>query len=167
VFGYEEALGFSVDGFVRDKDGIAAALVLADVVARLHAEGRTAWDRLDELAGRFGHHLTDGWSWRFDGAGAATRLAAAMARLRSAPPSTVAGRSVTAVVDLATGVAGMPSADVVVIHLDDRSRLSFRPSGTEPKLKAYAEVVAPSAAEGEARLEALRQASAGMIGIGP
>jgi phosphomannomutase len=167
VFGYEEALGFSVDGFVRDKDGIAAALVLADVVARLHAEGRTAWDRLDELAGRFGHHLTDGWSWRFDGAGAATRLAAAMARLRSAPPSTVAGRSVTAVVDLATGFAGMPPADVVVIHLDDRSRLSFRPSGTEPKLKAYAEVVAPSAAEGEARLEALRQASAGMIGIGP
>jgi phosphomannomutase len=165
VFGYEEALGFSVDGYVRDKDGIAAALVLADVVARLRAEGRTVWDRLGELAARYGHHLTGGWSWRFEGPGATARPAEAMGRLRAAPPSTVAGRAVTAVVDLASGVAGMPIADVVVVHLDDRSRLSFRPSGTEPKLKAYAEVVAPSEAEGEARLEALRRAATELIGL--
>lgn len=165
VFGYEEALGFSVDGFVRDKDGIAAALVLADLAARLRAEGRTVWDRLDDLAARFGHHLTAGWSWRFDGPGAGLGPGDAMARLREAPPSTVAGRAVTAVVDLASGGTGLPTADVLVLHLDDGSRLSFRPSGTEPKLKAYAEVVAASPAEGEARLGALRRAAAGLVGL--
>jgi phosphomannomutase len=165
VFGYEEALGFSVDGFVRDKDGIAAALVLAEVAARLRAEGRTVWHRLDDLAARFGHHLTAGWSWRFDGPGAGARPAVAMARLREVPPSTVAGRAVTALVDLASGGDGFPSADVVVLHLDDGSQLSFRPSGTEPKLKAYAEVVAASHTEGEARLGVLRQAAAELVGL--
>ncbi len=165
VFGYEEALGFSVDGFVRDKDGIAAALVLADVAARLRAEGRSVWDRLGDLADRFGHHLTAGWSWRLEGPGAEERMAETMARLRAAPPATLGAHRVTSVVDLAGGVSGLPPADVVVLHLADRSRVAFRPSGTEPKLKAYAEVVASSAEEGEARLAALRAGADELMGL--
>jgi phosphomannomutase len=134
VFGYEEALGYAVaPDLVRDKDGISAALLVADLAASLKAEGRTLLDRLDELAAEFGVYATDQLSVR---AGDPAVFAAAMTRLREDPPTSLLGRALSTVEDL------RPDSDVLVLRADG-CRLVVRPSGTEPKLKAYLEVVVP------------------------
>ncbi|MGE3662031.1 MAG: phospho-sugar mutase [Pseudonocardia sp.] len=127
VFGYEEALGYCVDpDVVRDKDGIAAAMLACDLAAGLRAAGATLPDRLDELARVHGVHLTEGFSvWLDPPARDAT-----VARLAAAPPD---GWSVQ-----------RPAPDIVVLRRPGE-RLVVRPSGTEPKLKAYLEVVEPPA----------------------
>ncbi|MEU8296633.1 phospho-sugar mutase [Micromonospora sp. NPDC048909] len=139
VFGYEEALGYCVaPDHVRDKDGITAALTVAELAAGLKAQGRTLTDRLDELAAEFGVHHTDQLSVRVDDL---REIADAMARIRAATPTTLLGHPVTATEDL------LPESDVVILRTD-AARVVIRPSGTEPKLKAYLEVVEP-VAEGE------------------
>jgi phosphomannomutase len=136
VYGYEEALGYSVAPTVaRDKDGISAALAVALLAAELKAEGRTLLDRLDELAQEHGLFVTGQLSVRVEDL---TLITAAMARLRSAPPSTLLGREVT-YADLALAD---PPIDAVRL-LGDGVRVIVRPSGTEPKLKAYLETVVP------------------------
>ncbi|MDG4802972.1 phospho-sugar mutase [Micromonospora sp. WMMD980] len=134
VFGYEEALGYCVaPEHVRDKDGITAALTVAELAAGLKAEGRTLTDRLDELAAEFGVHHTDQLSVRVADLRVITD---SMARIRAATPTTLLGHPVTEASDL------LPDADVVILRTD-AVRVVIRPSGTEPKLKAYLEVVEP------------------------
>ncbi|PWU60954.1 phosphomannomutase, partial [Micromonospora globispora] len=134
VFGYEEALGYCVaPEHVRDKDGITAALTVAELAAGLKAQGRTLTDRLDELAAEFGVHHTDQLSVRVEDL---RLIAGMMTRLRAAVPSTLLGHPVTGATDL------LPEADVVILRTD-AARVVIRPSGTEPKLKAYLEVVEP------------------------
>jgi phosphomannomutase len=153
VFAYEEALGLCVNpGFVRDKDGIAAATLAAGLTARLRADGRSPLDVLDELAVRHGVHLTDQVSLRVTDLSVRGRL---MAKLREAPPAEAGGVAVT-LEDL------LPDADVLRLT-GEGVRVVVRPSGTEPKLKAYLQVVEPvtgSLAEARAaagaRLTALR-----------
>ena len=131
VYGYEEALGYCVaPEHVRDKDGITAALLVAELAAGLKAELRTLGDRLDDLAREFGVYATDQISVRVDDLSAIDDM---MAQLRAKPPTSAAGR---------TGhrLGGpAPDADVVTIRTDP-ARVVVRPSGTEPKLKAYLEV---------------------------
>ncbi|MET8836400.1 phospho-sugar mutase [Micromonospora sp. NPDC004540] len=134
VFGYEEALGYCVaPEHVRDKDGITAALTVAELAAGLKAEGRTLSDRLDELAAEFGVHHTDQLSVRVEDLRV---IADAMSRIRAATPTVLLGHPVTEASDL------LPGADVVILRTD-AARVVIRPSGTEPKLKAYLEVVEP------------------------
>ncbi|MCX5069203.1 phospho-sugar mutase [Micromonospora lupini] len=134
VFGYEEALGYCVaPEHVRDKDGITAALTVAELAAGLKAQGRTVTDRLDELAAEFGVHHTDQLSVRVDDL---REIADAMARIRAATPTTLLGQPVDSARDL------LPEADVVILRTAT-ARVVIRPSGTEPKLKAYLEVVEP------------------------
>ncbi|WP_306204764.1 phospho-sugar mutase [Actinoplanes sp. RD1] len=133
AFGYEEALGYCVaPGLVRDKDGITAALVVADLAASLKAEGKSLLDRLNELDTEFGVHRTDQVSIRVEDL---SDIAAMMAHLRANPPKELSGEPVTAVEDR--------EADNVVTLRTDRIRVVVRPSGTEPKLKAYLEVIVP------------------------
>jgi phosphomannomutase len=143
VFGFEEALGYSVDEVVRDKDGISAALRFAELAAAAKDEGATVWDRLEGLARRFGEHATRTWSMRAEGADGLARIAAAMADLRADPPSHLGPTPVVAVTDLLRGAGPHPPTDALVIALADGSRVCVRPSGTEPKLKVYVEVVEP------------------------
>ncbi|WP_018786093.1 phospho-sugar mutase [Micromonospora sp. CNB394] len=134
VYGYEEALGYCVaPAHVRDKDGITAALTVAELAAGLKAEGRTLLDRLDELAAEFGVHHTEQLSVRVEDLRV---IADAMARIRAATPAALLGQPVTEASDL------LPDADVVILRTD-AARVVIRPSGTEPKLKAYLEVVEP------------------------
>jgi phosphomannomutase len=144
VFGYEEALGFSVDAFVRDKDGISAALAFAGLLAALRAEDRTVWDQLEVLSRRHGHHATQSWSVRFDGPEALDRMVKLAGRWRDVAPVAVAGRCVSRVTDMAAGGL-LPPTDALVVDLADGGRIVVRPSGTEPKVKFYAEVVVPVA----------------------
>jgi phosphomannomutase len=136
VYGYEEALGYCVaPQHVRDKDGITAALLVAELAAGLKAELRTLADRLDELALEFGVHATDQISLRFPELDA---IAETMAKLRAKPPTAMLDEPVTSLDDLA------PDADVLILRTTG-ARVVVRPSGTEPKLKAYLEVVEPVA----------------------
>lgn len=139
VFGYEEALGYCVaPQAVRDKDGISASIVFAGMVSELAAEGRTVEDELDRIRARDGVHLTAPVTFRMEDT---ALIAAAMDRVRSAPPSALAGAAVTRVVDMAAGFDGLPPTDGVALFTADGGRVIIRPSGTEPKLKCYLEVV--------------------------
>ena len=147
VLGYEEALGYAVGDAVRDKDGIGAALLMAELVASLRSEGRDLSDLLDDLHRRHGVHATGQRSIRFESAtGSEQPIKRAMAALRDAPPTELAGAAVTAVHDLAAGDSDLPPADVMALELSGLgARVIVRPSGTEPKMKIYAEaVVAPA-----------------------
>jgi phosphomannomutase len=134
AYGYEEALGYCVaPTLVRDKDGITAAVTVADLAATLKSEGRSLADRLDELDAEFGVHRTGQVSLRVEDLSLITTT---MARIRQNPPTSLLGDPVTAVEDR------LPEADVLTLRTA-RARVVIRPSGTEPKLKAYLEVVEP------------------------
>jgi len=154
VFGYEEALGYAVGDIVRDKDGIGAALALLGLAARARSRGWSLLDAYDALESAHGVHLT----------GQVTVATAApvdvMARLRAGPPAELGGSPVTTITDLTGGTPELPSADVLGYHLPG-ARVVVRPSGTEPKIKAYLEVVEPVA--GRSLAEA-RQAAAARYG---
>jgi phosphomannomutase len=143
VFGYEEALGYSVGDdrgvLVDDKDGIGAALAVAALAAEARRAGRTLLDLLDDQARRYGLHATSQLSVRVDDL---SLIAGAMARLRADPPAELGGRAVEAFDDLSGGVDGLPPTDGLRFRLGG-ARVVIRPSGTEPKLKCYLEVVRP------------------------
>ena len=141
AFGYEEALGYCVaPGLVRDKDGVSALLLVVELAARLRSEGRTLTDRLDDLAREHGLFATDQLSVRVTDP---NEIAAAMDRLRAAPPTMLGGLGVVQVDDLAEGGADLPPTDGLRFRMAERSRVVVRPSGTEPKVKCYLEVVVP------------------------
>jgi phosphomannomutase len=140
-FGYEEALGYCVDPpAVRDKDGISAAVLILELAASLRAAGRTLVDALDDIAREYGLHATDQLSVRVDDL---DQIGAVMERLRSAAPTELGGRAVEQVEDLSAGVGGLPPTDGLRYRLADSARVIVRPSGTEPKIKCYLEVVVP------------------------
>ena len=139
-FGYEEALGYCCDpAAVKDKDGITASLLMLEMVAALKAEGRGVQDVLDDLARTFGLYATSQLSFRVSDI---SLIADAMARLRADPPTALGGRDVVAMDDLEKGVDGLPPTDGLRFTLHD-ARVIIRPSGTEPKLKCYLQVVVP------------------------
>lgn len=157
VYAYEEAVGHCVDpDVVRDKDGISAAVLVADLVADLAGGGRTLLDALDDLAVDFGVHATGQVSRRFADLGEISRT---MDRLRADPPSEVAGIEVDAT-DLAA-VRGPLRTDAVVFT-GPGLHVTVRPSGTEPKLKCYFEVVEP--VTGRAALPTARAATRARLG---
>jgi phosphomannomutase len=172
AYGYEEALGYCVDpAHVRDKDGVSAALLVAELAARVKAEGRTLSDELDDLARRFGVHATGQLSVRVADL---SDIARAMERLRDAPPAQLGGRAVESVEDLSEGGHGLPPTDGLRYRLEGDARVIVRPSGTEPKLKGYLEVVVPVVSSVAAarevaaeRLEALRVDLAAAAGVAP
>jgi phosphomannomutase len=134
AFGYEEALGYcAAPDMVRDKDGITAALLIAELAAGLKAELCALTDRLDELAREFGVYLTDPLTVRVDDL---SEIAAATAHIRAHPPAALLDEPVVSIEDM------LPQADVLILRTQS-ARVVVRPSGTEPKLKAYLEVVEP------------------------
>jgi phosphomannomutase len=145
-YGYEEALGYCVDpGSVRDKDGVSACLLMAEMAAVLKAQGDTLLDVLDDLAAAHGVHATDSFSVRVD---QLVQISTLMARLRDDPPTEVAGVAVTRVDDLSVGSEMLPPTDGLRWYLADDSRVIVRPSGTEPKVKVYLEVIEPVSGRG-------------------
>ena len=161
VFGYEEALGYCVDpAAVRDKDGISAAVTFAALASRLKSEGSSIEAELDRIRNRDGYFATAPLSFRLDDV---SLIAAAMAKLRENPPATLAGSPVAEVHDLSAGYDGLPPTDGILLLSESNSRVIVRPSGTEPKLKCYLEVVAdPSELQAAADADARAAASAGV-----
>ncbi|GKV72544.1 phospho-sugar mutase [Arthrobacter sp. KFRI-F3372] len=158
VYGYEEALGYCVaPDLVRDKDGISAALLIAELAAAAKADGKTVFDTLDELYLQHGLHASDQLSIRVADLGL---LDAMMNRLRVSPPETFGSSAVEVYTDLAEGSDELPPTDGLLYVTRDLTRVIIRPSGTEPKLKCYLEVIqhVGSAAELPAARQAVRAA---------
>lgn len=144
VYGYEEALGYTIGSVVRDKDGMSAALVLADLTETLRRRGATLWDRLAELWAEVGVWASAQESVTRTGPEGMAELKAAVARLAADPPREVDGIEVTGITDYRTGAEQRPfwlgAQDLVEISFGDLGRALVRPSGTEPKLKVYADL---------------------------
>ena len=145
-YGYEEALGYCVDPEgVRDKDGITAALLITELASVLKEQNRTLLDLLDDLAVEHGLHATDQLSVRVQDL---SLIADAMRRLREQPPTQLAGLPITNAEDLTQGTEKLPPTDGLRYTLEG-ARVIVRPSGTEPKLKCYLEVVVPVATQAD------------------
>jgi phosphomannomutase len=155
LYGYEEALGYCVaPDLVRDKDGISAAVLIAEMAAAAKAAGKTIFDTLDELYLQHGLHASDQLSIRVADLGL---LDAMMNRLRVSPPESFGSSAVEAFADLAEGSEHLPPTDGLLYLTRDQTRVIIRPSGTEPKLKCYLEVLRP--VESAAELPEARQAA--------
>jgi len=145
TFGYEEALGYAVDSTaVNDKDGISAALLLAQIATDLKSQGKTILTFLDEIWRRHGFHGTEQISVRVTNM---AKVAALLANIRSNPPREFAGRRVKSIDDLNQPVDGLPPTDGLRLWLDEDIRIIIRPSGTEAKVKCYVEVISHAGAD--------------------
>ena len=155
AFGYEEAIGYAVDsGTVNDKDGISAAIFIAQIAMDLKRDGLSISDLLNEVWARHGFHGTEQISIRVTDMSAITRL---LAGLRKNPPSEIAGRAVESIDDLAAPTNGLPPTDGLRIWLAGGIRVIVRPSGTEAKMKCYIEVVTATSGESQKLLDQIRQ----------
>ena len=155
IFGYEEALGYCVDSKrVKDKDGLSAALVVADIATTLATQGYTIGDQLEKLRQRDGYFATDQISIRVKDLSIIENL---MKKLRTAPISELAGQAV-ALTDFIDGWGTFPGTDAIQLDLADGRRVIVRPSGTEPKLKCYLLAVADSSEKSQSMLGELRSA---------
>jgi phosphomannomutase len=150
VMGYEEALGYTVGDVVRDKDGVSAALVFADLAAWCKQRGTSVLGELDTMARRYGLYLSRQVSVTMKGQDGAAQIAAIMDAVRAAPPTKLGAHAVTAVVDLDRGTRtqgnevtklALPPSNAIALELEGGHRVMLRPSGTEPKIKYYFDVV--------------------------
>jgi phosphomannomutase len=154
AFGYEEAIGYAVDSDnVNDKDGISAAIFLAQIAMDLKRDGLTISDLLNQVWERHGFHGTEQISIRVTDMSAITHL---LAGLRSNPPREIAGRVVESIDDLAAPTDGLPPTDGLRIWLAGGIRIIVRPSGTEAKMKCYIEVVTATSDESQKLLDEIR-----------
>ena len=179
AFGYEEALGYSVGRIVRDKDGISAALVLADLAAHCKTQEKTLLDRMVELYRRHGLWISEQKSITCLGTEGAEEISRAMQQLTEQAPTEVGGRQVKKVVDYRVGAADrprwLPVTALVALELEGGGRILVRPSGTEPKLKIYVDLsvplesdegVGPREETARAEAHALAGAVASRLGLG-
>ena len=154
IFGYEEALGYCIDpNHVADKDGISAALLLANIARREALNDRTMWDLLADLGARYGYYATGQISIRVTDLNV---IATAMKTIRENPPVELAGLKVI-FTDMSIGSDKLPATDGLMFVLTDNRRVIIRPSGTEPKLKCYLQAIGSSAKEAEALLAELTE----------
>jgi phosphomannomutase len=167
VFGYEEALGYSVGGVVRDKDGVSAGLLFAELTAHCRARGESVFDRLASLYRQHGLWVSTQKSLVRPGPEGAAEIASAMELLRGRLPGRLGGRTVTASTDFQEGAEQrprwLPATPLVVLELGESGRALVRPSGTEPKLKIYVDRrvgLAPGQDLAEAEAAALAEAGA-------
>ncbi|MGK4003797.1 phospho-sugar mutase [Sorangium sp. So ce1036] len=185
VFGFEEALGYTIGSVVRDKDGISAAVLLAELAAVRKAEGKTLLDELQALTRAYGLYVSGQRAYTLRGVDGLGRISAIMAALRKSPPEEIAGVPVVAWRDLKartrttrdgrTEPLILPASNVLVVELEGGGRIIARPSGTEPKIKFYFDVreavaegepLADAEARAAARLDAFARAFSGLAGIG-
>ena len=154
IFGYEEAIGFCVDPqTVNDKDGVSAALLMAQIATDLKSEGKTLNDLLDEIWETYGFHATEQISIRVSDLALISTL---MNKLRTQTMTEIAGFKVLSKDDLAKPTNSLPATDGLRFNLEKKIRIIIRPSGTEPKIKCYIEVVNSDKSLALSLLEQLR-----------
>ncbi len=167
IFCYEEALGYATNTAVRDKDGISAALMMAELTAELKEKGQTLEDKLNDLSLEYGHHVTKTWRVRFNSEKPSEIIPKVMEDLRVKPFTVINNMRVLEVKDYLShdNGTGLPSTDLIVINIENNVRISIRPSGTEPMIKLYMEIVVP-VTEREQLPEASRRAKTLLENLG-
>jgi phosphoglucomutase len=162
VYGTEESYGYLVENEVRDKDGVSAAALTAEMTIYWRSRGKSLLDRLEELYEKVGYWQEAGISKYFQGPRGPAVMQGIMEGYRKNPPASLGGIEVVKVRDLAHGDGDLPPSDVLQFYLKDGTVVSARPSGTEPKIKFYATCCAefPSGGLESARAEAGRKIEA-------
>lgn len=159
MFGFEESYGYLAGTHVRDKDAVVASMLIVQMARHCRKQGMTLVQAMRALYDKFGWQTNRTISLAYPGADGAQRMADIMAGLRAQPPAQVAGCDVAEVVDYAEGVGDLPEANVVEFRLAGGGKLIVRPSGTEPKIKAYLFAKAPDQTGADAMLDALEQSA--------
>lgn len=154
IFGFEESCGYLSGSHVRDKDGVNALMLICEMTSAYKHRNITLPEALEALYARQGWYENGQLTHEYPGAAGAARMRQILRRLRKMPPARLGGAAVTAVRDYALGLDGLPKTDMLELRLE-HGRVQLRPSGTEPKLKCYLEICAPSQPEAAARYDAL------------
>ena len=166
LFGFEESYGYLSGAHVRDKDGVNAVMLACECAAWYAGQNMTLLDAMNALYERFGFYRSSLLSKAFEGQDGMAAMAALMERLRTAPPTEIAGRPVEAVTDYLRGDAGLIPADVLEFRLAGEGKVIVRPSGTEPKLKLYLSVRGRTGAEAAGAMAALEEAAGALMNSG-
>ena len=162
IFGFEESYGYLAGTYVRDKDGVVASMMILDMYSWWHSQGISLIEKLDGIYSRYGYWLNTLYSYQFEGESGFRRMKEIMTDLRTKGIGSIENESIT---DYLKGVGTLPPSDVVRFALADGSSIIVRPSGTEPKLKAYFSVKASGEADAERTEKELTKAFREAIGV--
>ena len=157
IFGFEESYGYLSGDHVRDKDAVNASMLICQMAQYYKLQGMNLVQAMKALYEKFGYYHNKTIALSYPGAEGAGKMAGIMADLRKEPPTEIAGSKVEAVVDYATGVNGLPTANVVEFDLEGGNKAIVRPSGTEPKIKLYIFASGKDAAEADALLDSIEE----------
>lgn len=163
LFGFEESYGYLNGTHVRDKDAVDATMLICQMAQWHKAHGKNLAQAIEALYQEHGYYLNDTLSFSYPGAQGGQKMKTLMEGLRNDPPTQVAGLSVLATVDYGPGVNGLPAADVVEFELEGGHKLIVRPSGTEPKIKAYLFAKGSTRAEANELLDRLKKAATALL----
>ena len=159
IFGFEESYGYLAGPYVRDKDAVIGSMLICEMAAYYRSIGSSIKQRLEEIYKEYGRYLNKVDSFEFPGLSGMDKMAGIMNDLRTNPPKDFAGKKVVKVMDYTKPEeTGLPAANVLIYSLDDGSTVVVRPSGTEPKIKAYYTTLGKDLAEAEAEKEKLAAA---------
>ena len=174
IFAYEESCGYLAGPYVRDKDAVVTAMLVAEMAAYYKKAGKTLVDVMDDIYKRFGYFCNRVTNTMFAGADGMKQMGNIMDALFAAPPKTLSDYTVAACCDYRSGVCvkggqrfptGLPQSDVLSLTLEGGNVVVIRPSGTEPKLKTYYIVKGDTMAQAEAICEALTNAVHKLLGF--
>lgn len=159
IFGFEESYGYLAGDYVRDKDAVVASMLICEMAAYYRSVGSSLKERLEELYRDYGRYLNAVDSFEFPGLSGMDKMASIMEKLRTEPPKEFAGKAVVKVKDYEkTEETGLPRANVLIYELSDGATVIVRPSGTEPKIKAYYTTLGKDLEEAKKEKEALAAA---------
>ena len=159
IFGFEESYGYLAGDYVRDKDAVVASMLICEMAAYYRSVGSSLKERLEELYRNYGRYLNAVDSFEFPGLSGMDKMASIMEKLRTEPPKEFAGKAVVRVKDYEkTEETGLPRANVLIYELSDGATVIVRPSGTEPKIKAYYTTLGKDLEEAKKEREALAAA---------
>ncbi len=157
IFGFEESYGYLSGDHVRDKDAVNASMLICQMAQYYKLQGMNLVQAMKALYEKFGYYHNKTIALSYPGAEGAGKMAGIMVDLRKNPPTEIAGSKVEAIVDYATGVNGLPSANVVEFDLEGGNKAIVRPSGTEPKIKLYIFASGKDAAEADVLLDRIEE----------
>lgn len=159
IFGFEESYGYLAGSYVRDKDAVVASMLICEMAAYYRANGSSIKQRLEEIYSQYGRYFNKTDSFEFPGLSGMDKMAGIMAQLRKEPPAAIGTHKIAKAVDFKKSEeTGLPPANVLLYELENGATVIIRPSGTEPKIKAYFTTLGKDLAEAQAQKDELAAA---------
>ena len=159
IFGFEESYGYLAGSYVRDKDAVVASMLICEMAAYYRANGSSIKQRLEEIYSQYGRYFNKTDSFEFPGLSGMDKMAGIMTQLRQEPPAAIGAHKITKAVDFKKSEeTGLPPANVLLYELENGATVIIRPSGTEPKIKAYFTTLGKDLAEAHAQKDELAAA---------